>query len=75
MGSIRGVILATIALVLLPEYLRFFQEYRMAAFGAIMVIMMVFRPQGLISDVQHKYELIDEKASDKQPTAQQPVTT
>jgi branched-chain amino acid transport system permease protein len=75
MGSIRGVIMATIVLVLLPEYLRFFQEYRMATFGAIMVIMMVFRPQGLISDVQHKYELIDEKASDKQPTAQQPVTT
>lgn len=59
MGSIRGVILATIMLVLLPEYLRFFQEYRMITFGAIMVIMMVFRPQGLISDVQHKYELVD----------------
>jgi branched-chain amino acid transport system permease protein len=59
MGSIRGVILATIVLILLPEYLRFFQEYRILTFGAIMVIMMVFRPQGLISDVQHKYELID----------------
>ena len=56
MGSIRGVILATIILILLPEYLRFFQEYRMLFFGAIMVVMMVFRPQGLISDVHHKYQ-------------------
>lgn len=60
MGSIRGVILATIIVILLPEYLRFVQEYRMATFGAIMVIMMVFRPQGLISDTQHKYELVED---------------
>ncbi len=75
MGSIRGVILATIVLVLLPEYLRFFQEYRMATFGAIMVIMMVFRPQGLISDTQHKYELIDIKLPEEKPTAQQTTAT
>lgn len=75
MGSIRGVIFATIILVLLPEYLRFFQEYRMATFGAIMVVMMVFRPQGLISDVQHKYELIEEEDSEKQSATQQPATT
>ena len=77
MGSIRGVILATIILVLLPEYLRFFKEYRMLTFGAIMVIMMVFRPQGLVSDSQHKYELIeeDEGVKDDRPSAQQVVTT
>lgn len=57
MGSIRGVILATLILILLPEYMRFLKEYRILFFGAIMVIMMVFRPQGLISDVHHKYEL------------------
>ncbi|MCP4751974.1 MAG: branched-chain amino acid ABC transporter permease [Proteobacteria bacterium] len=67
MGSIRGVILATIILVLLPEYLRFFKEYRMLTFGAIMVVMMVFRPQGLISDVQHKYELAKDGLTGKKP--------
>ncbi len=68
MGSIRGVILATIILVLLPEYLRFFKEYRMLTFGAIMVIMMVFRPQGLVSDVHHEYKLLPKKPEEeKQP--------
>jgi len=57
MCSIRGVILATLILILLPEYLRFLKEYRILFFGAIMVVMMVFRPQGLISDVHHKYKL------------------
>jgi branched-chain amino acid transport system permease protein len=36
-------------LILLPEYLRSFNEYRMLIFGASMVLMMVFRPQGLIT--------------------------
>ncbi|MCJ2162951.1 branched-chain amino acid ABC transporter permease [Pseudodesulfovibrio sp. S3] len=49
MGSIRGVIAGAIILVLLPEYLRDFAEFRMLLFGAIMVLVMVFRPQGLIS--------------------------
>ncbi len=48
MGSILGVILGACVLILLPEYLRFLNEYRMLIFGASMVLMMVFRPQGLI---------------------------
>ena len=55
MGSVLGVILAALILVLLPEYLRFLAEYRMLIFGAIMVIMMVFRPQGLISNARPIY--------------------
>ncbi len=55
MGSILGVILGAFFLILLPEYLREIGDYRMLAFGASMVIMMVFRPQGLISDVRKKY--------------------
>ncbi len=57
MGSIIGVIIAALALILMPEYLRAFADYRMLAFGGIMVLMMIFRPQGLISDVRRKYDL------------------
>ncbi len=57
MGSIIGAILAALILILLPEYLRAFSEYRMLIFGGIMIIMMVFRPEGLISNVRRKYEL------------------
>ena len=57
MGSILGVIIASLALKLLPEYLRTFAEYRMLMFGAVMVLMMIFRPQGLISNMRRKYDL------------------
>jgi branched-chain amino acid transport system permease protein len=49
LGSIPGVILGSLILVLLPEILREFQLYRMLALGAGLVLMMIFRPQGLIS--------------------------
>jgi len=52
MGSIIGVIIAALVLVLMPEYLRAFSEYRMLIFGAIMVLMMIFRPQGIIPHVR-----------------------
>jgi branched-chain amino acid transport system permease protein len=59
MGSIAGVIIAALALILLPEYLRIFTDYRMILFGAALVIMMVFRPQGLIPGVHTKYSVPD----------------
>jgi ABC-type branched-chain amino acid transport system, permease component len=57
MGSITGVIIAAIILILAPEYLRAFSEYRMLIFGAIMVIMMIFRPQGLMSGEKRHYNI------------------
>lgn len=48
MGSQMGVILAAIAVTILPELAREFSEFRMLIFGAAMVLMMVWRPQGLL---------------------------
>jgi len=48
LGSTLGVIIAAIVLTLLPEVLRNFAEYRMLIFGALMVIMMLWRPRGLV---------------------------
>jgi branched-chain amino acid transport system permease protein len=48
MGSQAGVILAAIALTVLPEIARSFADYRMLFFGLVMVLMMMWRPQGLI---------------------------
>lgn len=55
MGSIIGVIIGALVLILLPEYLRALSEFRMLAFGAILVCMMVFRPQGIIASVRRSY--------------------
>jgi len=57
MGSIPGVILGAVVLYLLPEGLREFQQYRMLIFGAAMVAMMVFRPQGLIGTKRRGMEM------------------
>ncbi|WP_300669742.1 high-affinity branched-chain amino acid ABC transporter permease LivM [Desulfoluna sp.] len=57
MGSILGVIIGALILILLPEYLREVGNYRMLLFGASMVIMMIFRPQGIISNVRKVYKI------------------
>jgi len=56
MGSIVGVIIGALVIKLLPEYLREFSQYRMLLFGAILVIMMVFRPGGIITSVHRSYQ-------------------
>lgn len=48
MGSQLGVILAAIIMTILPEMAREFDEYRMLLFGLLMVLMMIWRPQGLL---------------------------
>jgi branched-chain amino acid transport system permease protein len=55
MGSIIGVITGALVLILLPEYLRAFSEYRMLVFGGILILMMVFRPGGIVPDVRRTY--------------------
>ncbi|ROR32855.1 high-affinity branched-chain amino acid ABC transporter permease LivM [Inmirania thermothiophila] len=49
MGSQIGVVLAAMVLILLPEFGREFAQYRMLFFGAAMVMIMVWRPQGLLA--------------------------
>ncbi len=67
MGSIVGVIIGALFLILLPEYLRPLSEFRMLAFGGIMVVMMVFRPQGLISTVRRKYNISRDRNLGREP--------
>jgi len=49
MGSQLGVVVAAAFLILIPELGRDFAQYRMLLFGAAMVLVMIWRPQGLIS--------------------------
>lgn len=48
MGSTIGVVLAAFVLTVTPELLRSFAEYRVLLFGVLMVVMMIWRPRGLI---------------------------
>ena len=48
MGSFTGSVISTITLTIVPEMLRAFAEYRMIIYSVILVIVMIFRPQGLM---------------------------
>ena len=57
MGSQVGVILAAILLTVVPEIAREFAQYRMLVFGLVMVLMMLWRPQGLLPVKRPQVEL------------------
>jgi len=67
MGSIPGVIAGSVALIGLPELLREFSDYRLLIFGALLVIMMVFRPEGLIPSVRRSREIREEMEEEIEP--------
>lgn len=56
MGSIPGVILGAFALKGLPEILRDLENYRLLVFGALLVMMMIMRPEGLWPSHRPKLE-------------------
>lgn len=47
LGSIPGTLIGATVLTALPEVLRFFSDFRMVLYGAAMVLMMIFKPEGL----------------------------
>jgi branched-chain amino acid transport system permease protein len=59
-GSLPGVITGSLVLVGLPGLLREFEEYRLLAYGAAVVAVMLLRPQGLIPNVRRSRELHEE---------------
>ncbi len=60
MGTIAGVLLGATILKLLPEKLRFFSEYRLLLFGITLVLMMRFRPEGLVASRRRQLEFHEE---------------
>lgn len=49
LGSMSGTILGSAAITLIMEYFRDISQYRMLIYGLLLVIIMVFRPEGLLS--------------------------
>jgi branched-chain amino acid transport system permease protein len=57
MGSLPGVVIGALVLVGLPELLREFREYRLLVYGVVLVIMMLYRPEGLWPEARLALEL------------------
>lgn len=61
MGTIRGTIVGSLVLIILPELSRSLMDYRFVIYGLVLVIMMRFRPQGLLGWRDNKpYPLSEE---------------
>jgi branched-chain amino acid transport system permease protein len=62
MGSRLGVVIAAVILIGLPELFREFAEYRMLAFGLALVLIMLWRPQGLLAHRRPTQTLLNKGA-------------
>jgi branched-chain amino acid transport system permease protein len=69
MGSIPGVVIGAIVLIGLPELFREFSEYRFLFYGAVLILMMRFRPEGLIPSRIGRQEMHHDASQDDPLTA------
>ena len=60
MGTVAGVLVGATILKLLPEKLRFVADYRLLIFGLLLVLMMRFRPEGLVASKRRQLEFHEE---------------
>lgn len=58
-GNLSGVIFGAFLVAWMPERFRSFQNYRDLAFGAVLVLMMTLRPEGLIPSRRRKAEMAE----------------
>jgi len=65
MGSIPGVVVGALVLMGLPELLREFAEFRYLVYGALLVVMMLTRPEGLWPDARRRLELHEEELAEE----------
>ena len=62
MGSMLGSILSATVLTILPEATRSFESYRMVVYSLVLILMMIFRPGGLLGSYDFSMSRIVEKA-------------
>ncbi len=74
MGSLPGVVLGAILLVILPEVLREYAQYRLTIFGLGLTLMMLVRPQGLWPVRVRGAAPDDVSAPDREPGAPTPAS-
>jgi branched-chain amino acid transport system permease protein len=63
MGSVPGVTLGALVLIVLPNLLREFSEYQFLFYGVLLIVMMLNRPEGFIPSKRRAQELHTEELS------------
>ena len=65
MGSMLGSVLSATFLTILPEALRAFSEYRMIVYAVVLIIVMIFRPQGLLGSYDFSLSRVIERVMNR----------
>lgn len=61
MGSMLGSVVSATVLTVLPEALRAFSEYRMVVYAVVLILVMIFRPQGLLGSYDFSLSRVIER--------------
>ena len=67
MGSLTGSIVAAVGLTFLPELLREFSDYRMVVYSVVLIVVMIFRPSGLLGHYEFSLTRFLRKLTGKEP--------
>ena len=65
MGSMFGSVVSATVLTVLPEALRAFADYRMVAYAIVLILVMIFRPEGLFGSYDFSLSRIIERIMNK----------
>lgn len=71
-GTLRGPVVGAIVLRVAPELLRFMQDYRFTIYGALLVLMMLFQPMGILGDGSWLWRSLQRLFARKKPAPQEP---
>ena len=70
MGNLEGSVIGAVALCAIPELLRGFESYRLVFYGVVIVVLMLWKPNGLLGKYNFNYmRLRSEFARKKKATA------
>ena len=61
MGNVWGGIIGATLLTALPEFLRFFEDYDIAIYGLLLIIVLLFLPEGIIGGLKEIWEIYGKK--------------
>ena len=67
MGSLTGSIVAAVGLTILPEVLREVADYRMVVYSVVLIVVMIFRPSGLLGHYEFSLTRLLRKLTGKEP--------
>ena len=70
LGSVTGSIISAIVLTVLPELLRQFSTYRLLVYSLALIVMMIFRPQGIFGRYEFSLSKFMDEMKDKKKDKQ-----